>query len=293
MQQLIPGLKAMIIITLVIIFLASCNDDEFVFVPETSANLVIVTDNDPGSYIMVRILGEIRSNFPDIQITYLQGKKFDVFEGAFLINTAMQSFPDGTVIAGILEPGANSRRIVFECGSKRVFVPDNTLATLILNDYPETDCYFIENASVLGGGHPEDLSFEDFYAKAICALISGTAVSGFGSICLIPNIFEVQEAVMKGDTISGQVLFTDNFGNCTTNIPDKLISQIPVGTIFLLQSDTVQLNIELGLTYSSVPVGENVCFFNNSNLLDLSVNYGNFSEKYNIAAGSRIKLIKQ
>jgi S-adenosylmethionine hydrolase len=119
-----------------------------------------------------------------------------------------------------------------------------------------------------------------------------TAVSGFGSKCTSPNTFPLQTAVVKGDSILGQILFTDNFGNCITNIPDHLISQIPVGTILTLKSDTVQLNIELGVTYASVPVGENVCFINSSNFLELAVDYGDFSDKYKLGAGSLIKLIK-
>lgn len=292
MKRFLSHVYTMILIIFVLSGLVSCSGDEYVFVPQSSPNLVIVTDNDPGSFIMVKILGEVRSNFPDIQITYLQSKKFDIYEGAFLLNTVMESFPAGTVIAGVLEPGANSRRIVYQCGSKSVFASDNTLSTWILNDYPDTKCYFVENVSVLGGYQPEELSFEDFYAEAICSLISGTAVSGFGPACTIPNSFPVQKAALKGDTILGQVLFTDNFGNCITNIPDNLMSEIPVGSVFTLTSDTIQLSVEKGMTYASVPTGENVCFINSSDFLELAINYGNFSEKYGISAGARIKLFE-
>lgn len=290
MKRFLPRSSTITIILFLLFGLVSCSDDEFVFVPQSSTNLVIVTDNDPGSFIMVKIIGKVRSNFPDIQITYLQSKKFDLYEGAFLLNTVMESFPAGTVIAGVIEPGANSRRIVYQCGSKSVFASDNSLSTWILNDYPNTDCYFVENVSVLGGYQPEELSFEDFYAEAICSLISGIPVSGFGPKCIIPNTFPVQIAVMKADTILGQVLFTDNFGNCITNIPENLMSETLEGSVFTLTSDTIQLSVEKGLTYASVPTGENVCFINSSDFLELAINYGNFSEKYNISAGARIKL---
>jgi len=283
--------KAFISVILLLIIVASCKKEEIINQPANTVNLVIVTDNDPASYIMVRILGEVRSYFPDIQITYLQSKQFDIFEGAFLLNTAFLSFPEGTYIAGIVEPGAGSNRLVFQAGSQNVFAPDNGLSTLILHDNPGTVCYFVENSSVLGGAQPGELSFEDFYAKAICSLISGVPVSGFGTLCSIPNILPVQEPVLNGDTIAGQILFVDNFGNCHTNVPDSLIEYFPLGIVFNLKSDTIQADVELGTTYSSVPLGDNVCFINSSNLLEIAVNYGNFSNEYHLAAGDRFQLL--
>ncbi|MFZ4569915.1 MAG: SAM hydroxide adenosyltransferase [Bacteroidales bacterium] len=48
----------------------------------------------------------------------------------------------------------------------------------------------------------------------------------------------------------------------------------------------------MGVSYSSVPVGSNVCFVNSSQRLELAVNYGNFSGKFNISASSKIAIIK-
>jgi S-adenosylmethionine hydrolase len=280
-----------LIITAVCLLLtfSSCAKNES---GKVAGNLVLVTDTDPGSFLMIKILGEVRSSFPDIHITYLQSKKFDISDGAFLLGTAVQSFPDGTVFAGIIEPGANSKRIVFEVGLSRVFSPDNTLSTRILHDNPGTSCYFVENPVVLGETQPNDLSFEDFYSRAVCSLISGTRVSEFGSICSNPKTFPVQDPVWAGDSIAGEILFTDNFGNCITNIPESLMIHFPVQTVLAMKADTVQLNILVGVTYSSVAVGENVCFINSSKLLELAVNYGNFAGKYGISAGSRISLGK-
>jgi S-adenosylmethionine hydrolase len=285
--------QKLVILTIVLMAMfVSCTKDDSVQPVQQMTDLIIVTDNDPGSYMMVKIVGEVRSNYPEVNITFLQSKQFDIYEGAFLLSTAFQSFPEGTVVAGIIEPGASSRRMVFEIGAKRVFAPDNTLSTWILHNNPDVDCFYVENSSVLGGSNPDELSFEEFYAEAICSLLSGIPTSQFGTVCPNPELFQVQEPVMSGNIIYGQVAFTDNFGNCITNIPESLFTGLPVGTIFTLQSDTLQVNIELGVTYSSVPVGENVCFINSSDFLELAVNYGNFSETWGVSAGTIIQLIK-
>lgn len=281
---------AILTILLMAIFVSCTKDDSVIVTDQVMTDLVIVTDNDPGSYMMVKILGDVRSNYPDVNITFLESKQFDIYEGAFLLNTAFQSFPEGTVVAGIVEPGAGNRRIVFELDARRVIAPDNKLATWILHDNPDVACFYVENPAVLEGNNPDELSFEEFYAEAICSLLSGTPTSQFGTICESPELFQVQEPVVSGNIIYGQITFTDNFGNCITNIPESLFTGLPVGTMFTLQSDTLQVSIELGVTYSSVPVGENVCFINSSNFLELAINYGNFSGTYNVGAGTIIQL---
>jgi S-adenosylmethionine hydrolase len=278
---------------LLLLTLTSCKSDDTPTAPTATAdNLVIVTDYNPASYMMVKILGKVRSNYPDIQITCLQSKQYDIYEGAFLLSTSLASFPEGTVFAGIVDPGAVSKRIVYEVGQKRILAPDNGISTWILHDNPSANCYFIENSSVLEGSSASDLAFEDFYAKSICSLIGGTSVSGFGSKCSAPVTLPLQEAKTEGNTILGQVLFTDNFGNCITNITNDLINTIPAGTVLTLTSGAVQTHITLGTTYASVPTGENVCFINSSKLLELAVNFGTFSGKYSLNAGAVITLSK-
>lgn len=275
-----------------IISIIACKRETGPETPPVAGNLVFVTDNDPASYLMIQVVGKVRSAFPDINITWLPVRKFNIPEGAFVLKTAARTFPEGTVLAGLVEPGAKGKRLVYEAGGRRIFAPDNTISTRILHEYPGTKCYFVENTSVLGGMNSEDMSFGDFYAFTICSLLSGAKLSDFGSSCEYPETFPVQDPVADGDSILGEILFTDNFGNCLTNIPDSLISSIPPGTVLTLHADSVSLKLVLGFAYNSVPVGDNVCFVNSSGLLEIAVNYGNFSEKYGLSAGSRITLLK-
>jgi hypothetical protein len=272
--------------------ITSCKKKETECYNETPKTLVIISDNDPSSDIMVGILGAVKSAHPDMQIQYFQSKAFDVFQGSYLLSMTVLDYPKGTYIAGIVEPGTSSKRIVYQVDNEFIIAPDNTLSTRILDIYPMTQCYFIENPLVLGGALPENLTFEEFYKRAILSLISGIPLSSFGPVCTNPLKFQVQDPVISGDTIKGEVLFTDNFGNCVTNIPASLMTNIPVGTVLNLTSDTTHLTITIGTTYSSVPVGDNVCFINSSQRLELAISYGDFSGKYQIRVGSKINLFK-
>lgn len=282
-----------LLLSFILLTLTSCKNDDSPVSPVVAAgNLVIVTDYDQSSYMMVKILGKVRSNYPDIQITCFQSRQYDIYEGAFLLSTSLTSFPENTVFAGIVDPGAISKRIVYETGSKRVLAPDNGMSTWIIHNNPAAAYYFIENSAVLEGANAADLAFEDFYANSICSLIAGRSVVDFGSRCSAPVTFPVQEAKVEGNKVLGQVLFTDNFGNCITNITESIISSYPAGTVFTLTSGSVQTTITLGTTYSSVLTGENVCFINSSKYLELAVNYGSFSSKYSLSSGAVVTLSK-
>jgi len=277
---------------ILILLITSCKKEERECNYEPPQTLVIISDNDPSSDIIVGILGAVKSAHPDMQIQYFQSKAFDVSQASYLLSMTVLDYPKGTYIAAIVEPGASSKRIVYKAGNDFILAPDNTLSTWILDIYPLTQCYFIENPLVLGGAHPGDLSFEEFYKRSVLSLISGIPPSSFGPVCANPQKFQIQDPVISGDTIKGEVLFTDNFGNCVTNIPASLMTNIPVGTVLNLTSDTTNLTITMGTTYSSVPVGDNVCFINSSQRLELAVDYGDFSGKYHIAAGSKINFNK-
>jgi S-adenosylmethionine hydrolase len=256
-------------------------------------NLVIVSDNDPSSDMIVGIYGAVRANYPAVQIQFYQSKSFDIYQGAYLLYYSVMNYPKGTCFAGIIEPGASSKRIIYKAGDFFIIAPDNTLSTRILDQYSGIQCYYIENPLVLGGAQPGTLSIQEFYKRAILSLISGIELSSFGSVCANPQKFPVQDPVLAGDTVKGEILFTDNFGNCITNIPQGLLTAFPLGTVMSLTSDTTHVSLTMGTTYSSVPVGSNVCFVNSSLRLELAVNYGDFSTKYNLAAGSKLNLKKQ
>jgi len=258
--------------------------------PAIGNNLVIVSDNDPANYVMIKILGEVRSSYPDIHITYLQSKPFDIYEGAFMLQTAVQSFPQGTVFAGIIEPGAGGRRLVFEVGKSRIFVPDNTLATRVLHQHPGTGCHLVENAGAMGGARPDTLSFEDFYSRAISSLLSGTGIAEFGAVCVNPKTFPVQDPVRDGNSILGEIVSTDFFGNCMTNIPASLMVDFQLESNLMLTSDSTRAALFYGVGFASVAAGENVCFINSSRILEMAVNMGNFAGKYHFSAGDRIRI---
>lgn len=277
-------------ILFILIFFTSCTKTEVYYFTASTRTLVLVTDVDPSSDLIVSIKGRVKTYFPDVQIEFYKAPDFDIFEGSYLLDLANQNYPPGTYIAGLIKPGNTGKSIIYEANSKIFITPDNTLSTRVLYDNTDIVCYYIENSIVLDGAQPEELSFEEFFTRSILYMLSGASLSTFGPVCTEPQLFEIQPAIMLGDTLKGEVLYVDSFGNCITNIPEDLVANFETGAVLNMIANTTELAITLGTTYSSVPVGEAVCFVNSSKRLEIAINYGNFSETYQTTANSKIAI---
>jgi hypothetical protein len=273
----------------VLLMALACTKKETIY-KYSDRTLVIVSDNNQATEMITYIMGGVREAYPDVEIHYFQTKPFDIKEAAYLLIEAVENYPVGTYFAAIVEPGTNSERIIFETNGKRVLCPDNGICTWVVDNNPAGNYYFVDDPKVYL--KVSDLPYQDFYQFAILSMLSDKPLSGFGEICPSPVVYEIQNPVFENDTTKGEVLFVDNFGNCVTNITRSELGNATVGNLFSVVADNSEFEMTFGTTYSSVPVGENVCFINGNVRLEMAINYGDLSAKYNIQAGTKVFLSK-
>lgn len=99
------------------------------------------------------------------------------------------------------------------------------------------NCYRVENPLDDTGQDPYELSIIDFYLKATQELLSGKPLAEFGSAIPDPVTYPIQDAMKVNDTIIGEIVFTDNFGNCVTNITDSLFQDLELGILLKVNAE--------------------------------------------------------
>jgi len=282
-------LKAVLVFFTILIVSPSCTkDDEIIILDNNFGTLVLVSDYDENSDVMIRLKGKLINSFPGLEIEYIHSKAFNIKEAAYLLETAALEYPENTWFTAIVEPGMNTERMVFSVdGNKKFLVPDNGLATYIIEHMNTEVFYKVENLF----DDTDEHDFVDFYAEASIKIIEGNTLSSFGSVIDSPQKFDYQEAVNDDGRIFGQVLFTDNFGNCITNIPEELLQDMELGSLLSVTSGDIHFFTSLFNAYSDVPLNENVCLSNNSRRLELAVNMGNLSERYGLMAGDVVEIM--
>ncbi len=279
------GIIHFFIAGLATLFLWNCGDDgPASALEETDENiLVLLTDFSAGSDVAIRMTGAVKDSFPETEIVFIPAKPFNIREAAYQLEVAVNSYPQGSYFVGIVDPGSQSALMVFETGDhKRILVPDNGLASRVISSTTVGAFYSVSDLA--------DLAFEELYTQSMLAVLSGKELCEFGDELADPVLFEIQNPTRTADVIRGEVLFSDNFGNCVTNIPDSLLYGFETGDLLKITLDDGGFLARLGTTYASVPVGRNVAFSNSSRRIELSVNYGSLSGRYAIGAGDRIEI---
>ncbi len=280
-----------IIILLLAISLAfsSCTEEEME--QEQIQQIVLLTDYSIGSDVVISIHGQLLSRYPGIDINYIEARPFSIAEASYQLRVAAKNYPEGTYFLAIIEPGANAERMVFKTENEQYFVvPDNSLVTKLFHEINDPHCYHIENDFLCNGLKPENLNFLEIYVSSLFDLLDGRIPENFGAKIDSPNTFVLQDAVFENDTLLGQVDFSDNFGNCVTNIPESLLASFQQGDLLKIQTADKTFFARLGTGYSSVAEGQNVMFANSLKKLELAINMGSLAERYNIGAGTTIRI---
>ncbi|MBP6979393.1 MAG: SAM-dependent chlorinase/fluorinase [Lentimicrobiaceae bacterium] len=281
--------------SLILLLPPGCEKNEItnVYINPSPKTLVFLSDFSAYSDMAISIMGSLRKTYPGIQIEYIQTSPFDVKEAAFQLELAVRNYPDSVYFTGLIEPGVNNERIVFEVPSgKRFLVPDNGLASRVFRYFDTLNCHRVENPLDYTGQNPSDLSLTDFYLQATLALISGKPLSEFGSAIPDPVTYSIQDARKVNDTIVGEIVFTDNFGNCITNITDSLFQDFKLASLLRVNAGKTSFFATFGSDYSSVPAGQNVILLDRSDRIELATCFGDISQRYTLSAGLPVKLYR-
>lgn len=277
-----------------IIFFNSCTENNTTNVIGYERTLVIVSDFTLESETILSITGAVKKEHPEVDVQLIKNKNFDIHEAAYWLELSAGLYPENTCFAVIVEPGEAVKKIVFNSGSRMVIAPDNGTSTRFRKKYTHSEIHYIDNPAIFGGNYTnvEEIPTEVFFTEAVLKMLDNAPVSSFGSLCTNPVEITIEEAARSGDVINGQIVLTDNFGNCESNISKNLLTGFELGDILQIQTSTHNFYAKFGTDYSSVAENENTAFINSRGKLEFAVNFGNMSERYSLNAGEIISVKK-
>jgi putative ABC transport system substrate-binding protein len=274
-------------------FLLSCSGDNIYNVADNNPNIVVISDNEESSDIIINVMGSIRKVHPNANISFIHSKPFDLFEATYHLKIASDSYPDSTYFIVIVEPGAGSMRMVCKGkNGRRYLLPDNGVASRLMVYSELSDFYYVMNEEVLSGSDYQNMPIENFYSAAGASLLKDIPLDQFGNIVSSPVQLNIKQPVLDNNVVKGQVLFVNNFGNCHTNIPDYMMSGFQEGELIKITAGEKTFFAKYGTTYSSVGLNQNVAFVDASFKLKIAVNYGDMGARYGISAGTELTIEK-
>jgi S-adenosylmethionine hydrolase len=225
---------------------------------------------------------------------------FDIWEGAYRLNTTAPYWPPGTVFVAVIDPGVGTERnaVVLKTRSGHYFVsPDNGTLTLVAEDLGIAAVRAIDESRYRRPGSELSYTFHgrDVFSYAAAHLASGKI--GFAEIGpeLPREVMTIpyQKPEIEGEVVRGNIPILDvQFGNVWTNIDRATFERLGVAKgervavrIFNGNEQVFAGAMPYVSTFGDVPEGETLLYLNSVDNVALAINWGNFAETYRVDSG--------
>lgn len=260
--------------------------------------ITLLTDFGVHDAYVGAMKGVILDICPDaviIDITH-HVQPFDVRQGAFLLHQAAPYFPVDTIHVAVVDPGVGTaRRRIGVRGRRGLYVgPDNGVLTLALQRDGFVQGVELQEAKYMRPTPSPTFDGRDVFAPAAAHLACGVALEALGppiSRLVTPPF---AQATRRKETLVGEVLHIDRFGNIITNIPQDLLAAFnaAAGEVFHVQVDGTAANIIFSRAYGQVLEGTPIMVVGSSDFVEVSVNRGDARDQFHADVGSRIEVTR-
>jgi S-adenosylmethionine hydrolase len=202
-----------------------------------------------------------------------------IAQAAGLIRDTFPFFPTGAVHVVVVDPGVGSeRRPIAVAAAGHIFVgPDNGLFWPIIEAHAEARVIHMTEARYFRSPLSKTFHGRDLFAPAAAHLSLGVGLERLGATITDPVRLSLPEPRREGDSLVGQIVRIDHFGNLITNIHRSELER------FLMAAPPVievgRKTIEgLGQAYTDVRQGELLALTDSSDYLEIAVNRGRAAE---------------
>jgi S-adenosylmethionine hydrolase len=251
--------------------------------------ITLTSDIGETDYYLGAVKGKILSLCPDVRIVDISNHvtPFDIFRAAFILKNAWPDFPQNTIhIVNVKSTDDDTNRILLIEKEGHYFIGfDNGLFSLVFKEMP----------SIIHEINIEDKPEYTFIMKDImvalaCKIVNGTPLSQLGQSANNIKQLQTLQPVLNDNTLRGNIIYTDRYGNAMTNIKRDYFNQVRNGRGFRINFMKYDNISSISSKYSDVPEGEKVCIFNAAGYLEIAINKGKANELFGLKLGDYIQI---
>lgn len=247
--------------------------------------ITITSDWSKSDYYLPTLKGKLLSLDMGAVIVDISNSisPLDVLQSLFVLKNSYCHFPKGSIhlICVDCEPTPEDPIVIAEY-KEHYFVGKNDGRFVHLFDEIPPVAYALREA----GGFSSFMAAEAF-TQAVRIINTQSYIRDTDKCDIKTET--VLRPVCTEDSIIGKVIYIDSYGNGIVNISKQLFEHMRKGRDFeiLVQGPYAKIPT-ISRTYSSVPNGELVAFFNSLDLLEIAVNEGNIASSEDLLPSSEI-----
>lgn len=210
---------------------------------------------------------------------------FSILQGALVIKGTSRYFPAGTIHLAVVDPGVgSSRRAVALRSDGQYYVgPDNGLFSLVITQASFWEMREIDNPDLILPRRAATFHGRDVFAPVAAHLAAGVPFSEIGSPVVDPVMLQVPVPARIQRGISGEVVYVDRFGNCSSNIETAHLQSV-VASVEIANIKIIGIKSYFG----QVPKGAPLAYVNSFGFLEVAVNQGDAAQSLGVRLGDRV-----
>ncbi|RLJ71424.1 hypothetical protein BCF55_1726 [Hydrogenivirga caldilitoris] len=247
--------------------------------------IALLTDFGTRDGFVGAMKGVILSINPGVQIVDIshEVEPFNILEGALLLKAHYRYFPKGTVFVAVVDPGVGSERkpVALKVGEYFFVGPDNGVFDLVVRELEgPPSAVVLENEKYQLPRVNNTFHGRDIFAPAAAYISKGTPLEEFGRRIDYELKLSFPEVKREENTLRGEIIHFDRFGNAVTNIPcgsyshgefrGENLKVVP----FFQAGESEKLNLICG----------------SFGLMELFTPMGNAREKFGLRLGEEVKV---
>jgi S-adenosylmethionine hydrolase len=131
----------------------------------------------------------------------------------------------------------------------------------------------------------------DVFAPAAAHLAAGVAPSAMGPAVTQWQELAVPSARRDGETVHGEVIYVDHFGNLVTNIDADMLASFR--DVRLSASIPGVCGAPLVSAYADVPDGVPLAVINSWDFVEIAIRNGNAANRWGVSAGVSVAIARE
>lgn len=262
--------------------------------------IAVLTDfgsKDPYVGIMKSVILRINPYVKIIDISH-DIPSFSIRAAAYILLSVRDYFPRNTIFLVVVDPGVGSKRRAIVIKTRRfIFVgPDNGVLYPVTIDDDVIDIRSIDNQNLFLKPVSYTFHGRDIFAPVAAWLSKGIVLDVIGDGIDINDIVKIDlgfielRSINAGETLCGEVVYIDRFGNVALSIRASTYDILPVGRFVEIKVDNRAFKAYSTKTFSLVKPGDLALYINSFRFLELGVNMGNAAKRMNVNIGDKICL---
>lgn len=259
--------------------------------PRKSGPIALLTDLGVKDHYVGVMKGTILSVHPDARIVDLSHdvESHDVTTAYFLLQNAYRYFPKGTIFVVVVDPGVGTERSIIgvETTDFTFLAPDNGVLGFLGREEKIRRIVRITNPKYFLQPVSNTFHGRDIFSPVAAHLAKGADLGKMGEKAEAFTRFQAPSVQVAKDSVVGEVVAIDRFGNLITNITKE---RLPEGDVSIEIGAAVVR--EISKTYGTRKARELLAYLGSSGALEIAINKGNAAKKLGVKVGDAVRVTR-